>query len=187
MFNWPLNILNVFFILIDVQASNIQRNSLASLQTIIGMTSDKTIDKLLKLLGFLLGMAPKKSLQSWSDTRMARQTVLDAAMSSKHVERLGLDGTEEEDAEVLNYHCRLLTGHLSTTWELKHFFHGFPWRAAAALLEKNVPTILGEMKQEWEFVLACTDKLMNTKAQRLFQHTLYQPYRDLMTKAEYLD
>jgi hypothetical protein len=116
----------------------------------------------------------------------SRQTISDAALSAKHFERLGLDGSEDEDKEMLDYHARLLTAHLSTTWDLRHFFMAHPWRAACGLLESNLATILGEMKLEWQFVVECLDKLMDDRIVRMFQHTLYQPYRDLMTKAEHL-
>ena len=105
-------------------------------------------------------------------------------MDVKTFERLGLGGVEEEDQELLNYHCRLLTAHLGTTWELQHFFCSYPWRAACALLEKYVPTVLHEMSREWDFVVNCVDKLSTERVAVLLQHTRYQVYRDVMTKAE---
>lgn len=116
----------------------------------------------------------------------ARQTVYDSAILSKTFERLGLDGVEPEDAEMCGYHCRLLTAHLGTTWELRHFFMAFPWRAACGLLEKNIPIILKEMALEWQFVVSCLDNVYDDRVALLLQHTRYQVYRDLMTKAEYL-
>lgn len=117
--------------------------------------------------------------------RLGRNTVHDAALNPKCFDELNLDGAEEEDFELLRYHSRLLTAHLSTTFEMHHFFCAYPWRAAAALLEKHVPTILKEMKLEWEFVLNCVDKLgAKDRAAVLLQHTRFQVYRDLFTKAE---
>ena len=113
-----------------------------------------------------------------------RQTIQDGAFDAGLFQKLNLGGEEEEDQDVLSYHARLLIAHLATTWELRYFFMSFPWRAASALLEKHWEPVLRDMELDWEFVLKCVDPVGNDKVGALLQHTRYQVYRDIMTKAE---
>lgn len=112
---------------------------------------------------------------------------MDSLFDTDIYDRLGLLGNDEEALDMVSYHARLLTAHLGTSYDLLYFYQGFPWRCAAALLGKNLQAVLSEMRAEWDFVLSVLDPLVsNSRFHKMFAHTRYQCYRDLMTKAECL-
>lgn len=70
--------------------------------------------------------------------------------------------------------------------ELGDAFGQFPWRWAAVLLARNAKAVFSEAKEEWHVVTTVLDKLdTSSREGKLFSHTRWQNYRELIIKAEF--
>lgn len=176
-----------------------QNDEFASLNVIVGMTSLRTLHKMIEcpsptyfcsfhvcFLGegvLLVSLAVFLLESEW--LRPVRKTLHDSCFLPKTFSDLGIDSPDEEAKEIADYHSRLLTAHVGTSLELKDAYGQFPWRWAAVLLARNAPAVFAQAKLEWKFVTQCVDKLDPTSREaKQFSHTRWQPYRELMVKAE---
>ena len=113
---------------------------------------------------------------------LLRKTLLDCTTA----EALSYAGALEEQ-ENLQWHASLTLHQLSALCEVDEYLSSFPWRTICCLSPQFRKEVLADMKAEWNFVLHFVDKLQS----KSFLHTAlaitrHQPYRDLMTKAEFL-
>eukprot|EP00438_Fugacium_kawagutii_P009613 Skav215639 [mRNA] locus=scaffold736:197173:203009:- [translate_table: standard] len=95
------------------------------------------------------------------------------------------DGPETE--ELLHFHSRLFTSFLAHLSDLSVYQLSYPWRAVSALEVAQLPALLKDMKKTWKFTTRFVDGLRpQDKLYDLFFFTRFQPFRDIMVKAEHI-
>ena len=108
-------------------------------------------------------------------------------MGKKALEYLGVLHDGEEAQETLEFHSTLLAAHLAAISDVAAYHLACPWRVVAALCPQALPGLLKYLKSSWEFCTSFVDGLSSAdKLYDMFNFTRYQPYRDLMVKAEHL-
>ena len=112
---------------------------------------------------------------------------LDDCVGPKALAYLGVLHDGPEALETLTFHSELLTCHLAALIDLDTYHQSFPWRVCMALEAASLPRLLSSMKACWKFTTECLDRIGDgDKLYHEMAHTRFQPFRDLMVKAEYL-
>ena len=115
------------------------------------------------------------------------RTVLAESTSLEKLEYMSAIGDAPENEDVLTFHSLLLLHHLAALRQLNVYHRAVPWKLLGFLDATSWDMLLGEMEEEWAFVLAVCDTL--DSKQSLYHDmavTRHQCYRDMMTKAEHL-
>ena len=114
--------------------------------------------------------------------RRARRTFQDAARG----DGLMYCGATD-DPETLEWLASLFLYLLDNLLSLDAVHRSFPWAAVCCLNVQLRAETLARMKTEWQFVTEVVDGLSpRHELHTFFGFTRYQPYRDVMTKAECL-
>lgn len=123
---------------------------------------------------------------SGSKSGPPRRTI-GSSTSRDNLNYIGALVDDEEGREKLALHASLLLAVLGAICQLDCTHTAIPWRVCTAIDPRELPALLEFMKEEWKFVTSVIDTL-DSKDQlwRLFSHTRWQVYRDVMTKGEYL-
>lgn len=90
-----------------------------------------------------------------------------------------------DDQDALEWHAALMLSQLAALCELDEQAAHFPWRSCAAMSAGARAETLSAMRQEWSFCNRFIDTLQpGSQLHTQLGVTRYQPYRDLMIKAE---
>jgi len=104
------------------------------------------------------------------------------------MEYIGAVSSGPEGQETLEFHALLLTSHLSAMGDLGLYHTFWPCGACAILDPSCQEDALKRMQQCWTFCTEFVDKLIATdKLYCWFSFTRFQPFRELMVKAEHLE
>lgn len=115
-----------------------------------------------------------------------RKTLQDAT-GRKALEFVGALTGGPEALEVLEFHSALLLSQLSAVAELDWYHVSFPWRVVAMFDPSSRESTLQSMKEQWDFCVNFVDKLgASDKLHWWFVFSRFQPFREVMVKAEYL-
>lgn len=155
-----LSVPNIIVSRCPIEVSAIQRNDDASLQTAIGLSTGRSVRKLIT------------------------QT-LNACIGQGVLEHIGATGPDECCQDVLSFHSDLLVSHLGFLHEVNIVHTSIPWALVLAFRSAELPQLLVRMEKQWKFVTSCLDKL-NPKSSlyKAVFWTRSQAYREAMTVAE---
>lgn len=113
---------------------------------------------------------------------------LDSCLSEECLLYINAVGEEEEQRENCAFHSALMLGQLRAIFETDIYHQSFPWKVVLALDAKRWDELLKEMKDTWRFVRTVCDPLREKEPLAVaMSFTRFQPFRDVMTKAEYFD
>lgn len=122
----------------------------------------------------------------WINFSLPRKT-FQQCINQECLEYINALGPDEENQENLTWHVCLLLGQIRALYELDIYHKSYPWKSILALDPSKWSLLLVDMQKTWKFVLEVVDPLpMNSRLSIHLLFTKYQPFRDLMTKAEYL-
>ena len=113
-----------------------------------------------------------------------RKTLRDAA-SQQCLEYVNAIGEDEEQQENLLWHTQLLLGQVRACYEIDIYHRSYPWKVILALNPAKWNELLHDMKDTWSFVTQVIDPLpLSHNLAKHLAFTRYQPFRDVMVKAE---
>lgn len=105
--------------------------------------------------------------------------------SVQALEYVNASGPDEEHQENLEWHVKLTLGQIRAIYEIDVYHRSYPWRVCLALNSQMWPELLWDMERTWYFVKTVVDvEPLDTPLAKALLFTRYQPFRDVMTKAE---
>lgn len=106
-------------------------------------------------------------------------------MGPKALAYIGALNEGPEVDELLQFHSVLIMSHLGQLCELDRYHCSYPWKVVCALEGASFPALLKDMFRTWTFTLCYVDALpAKCQLHDMFNFTRFQPFRDVMVKAE---
>lgn len=132
-------------------------------------------------LNYAMSLASGKAVK-----RLMAQTLKESIFLGA-LKRIGAAGSDIECEDLLMFHADFLASHLASLHEVNAYHSCFPWKIVLGLKESNLPSLMRQMKIEWQFVTTCIDPLPSISAlYKIMSWTRAQPYRECMVAAESL-